>query len=136
LAVLARSDLIANLRPTPKPSLATALAERGSTPNLKDRAIALLQSGLQRFGLALAERKPTKGELATVQRGSWEVALVIDPAQSERLPDDVFLRTLASSNPQYTGWPVWLDSRGFSDQRSAPVVREKGWEALIISLEG
>jgi len=110
--------------------------DQGSAQNLKDLAIALLQSGQQRFDLALTERKPTKDELATVQRGSWEVALVIDPAQSERLPDEVFFRTLASSNPQYTGWPVWLDSRLFSDQRSAPVVRDKGWEALIISLEG
>ena len=105
-------------------------------PNLKARTLALLQSGRQRFEAALADRKPTKDELAKIRRGSWEVALTIDPAHSDRLPDDVFLRTLASSNPQYTGWPVWLDSRLFTDNRSAPVVKEKGWEALIISLEG
>jgi hypothetical protein len=107
---------------------------QNSAPNLKDRAITLLQNGRQRLDLALAERKLTKDEQAIIHRGSWEAALIIDPAQSDRIPNDVFLRTLASSNPQYTGWPIWLDSRSFSDQRSAPVVRDKGWEALIISL--
>jgi hypothetical protein len=95
--------------------------------------VALLQSGRQRFEAALADRKPTKDELAAI--GSWEVALVIDPPQSDQLPDEVFLSTVASSNPQYTGWPIWLDSRSFTDRKSVPVVRDKGWEALIISLE-
>jgi hypothetical protein len=92
-------------------SLLSALSGVGHTPapNLKDRTVALLQSGRQRFEAALADRKPTKDELAAI--GSWEVALVIDPPQSDQLPDEVFLSTVASSNPQYTGWPIWLDSR-------------------------
>jgi hypothetical protein len=117
-------------------SLVSTLSDLGQppTPNLKDRTLALLQKGQRRFDLVLDDRKPTQAELAVVRRGSWEVALAVDPAQSDRLPDEVFLRTLASSNPRYTGWPVWLDSRLF-DERSVPVVRDKGWETLIISLE-
>jgi hypothetical protein len=119
-------------------SLVSALSGLGKppAPNLKDGTLALLREGRQRFDLALADRKPTKDELPAIHRGSWEVALIIDPAQSDRLSDDVFLRILASSNPQYTGWPIWLDSRSFTDERSRPVVKDKGWEALIISLEG
>jgi hypothetical protein len=119
-------------------SLLSALGGVGqpaAAPNLKDRTLALLERGRQRLEAALADRKPTKEELAAIRRGSWEVALVIDPPQSDRLPDEVFMRTVASSNPQYTGWPIWLDSRSFTDKRSAPVVRDKGWEALIISVD-
>jgi len=99
-------------------SLFSALSGVGHppAPNLKDRTLALLQSGRQRFDAALADRKPTKDELAATRRGSWEGALVIDPPHSDRLPDDVFPRTVASSNPQYTGWPIWLDSRSFTDK--------------------
>src|SRR5262249_29481908 len=99
-------------------SLFSALSGVGHppAPNLKDRTLALLQSGRQRFDAALADRKPTKDQLAATRRGSWEGALVIDPPHSDRLPDDVFLRTVASSNPQYTGWPIWLDSRSFTDR--------------------
>jgi hypothetical protein len=120
-------------------SLLSAVAGLGfqsSAPTLKDRTHALLSDGLERFNRALAERKPNKDALAIIGRGSWEVALVIDPAQSDRLPDEVFLRTVLSSNPQYSGWPIWIDSRSFRDQRGTPVVRENGWEALIISLDG
>jgi hypothetical protein len=50
----------------------------GGVSQLKDRTLALLQSGRQRFETALADRKPTKEEQAAIRRGSWEVALVID----------------------------------------------------------
>jgi hypothetical protein len=117
-------------------SIPSALGNLGSqspAPTLKDRSQALLDDGLLRFHRALGERKPNKDERTIIDRGSWEVALVIDPTQDDKLPDEDFLRTVASSNPQYTGWPIWLDSRSFRDQRSAPVVRDRGWEALIIS---
>ena len=35
-----------------------------------------------------------------------------------------------------TGWPVWLDSRSFTDPQSRPKVTDKGWDVLIVSLEG
>jgi hypothetical protein len=38
-------------------------------------------------------------------------------------------------NPQYTGWPVWLDSRGFVDQAAHPHVIDKAWQAFIVSLK-
>jgi hypothetical protein len=123
-------------------SLLSALGDLGlgqstsPAPTLKDRAEALLHYGLQRFDRALAERKLNKDERAVVDAGSWQVGLVIEPGNDKRLPDQVFFRTIASSNPQYTGWPVWLDSSSFRDQTAAPVVRDKAWEALIISLEG
>ena len=115
--------------------LATALSQP-STPALRDRCVALLDFGEQRFRLMLGTRSLDSDEKAVVDAGAWSIALVIDPPRADALPDQVFRATLASSNPQYTGWPVWLDSSGFTDERARPQVREKGWEALIVSLAG
>jgi hypothetical protein len=41
------------------------------------------------------------------------------------------LDTLFVHQPRMTGWPPWIDSRSFSDERSRPYVKERGWEALI-----
>jgi hypothetical protein len=40
-----------------------------------------------------------------------------------------------SVNPQYTGWPVWLDSRGFVDQADHPHIVDKAWQAFIVRLK-
>ena len=68
--------------------------------------------------------------------GAWSVALVIHPATPGAIADKQFLYSFAGANPNYTGWPVWLDSRGFTDAASRPVNADRGWEALIISLQG
>src|SRR5262249_9451327 len=64
----------------------------------------------------------------------WSVALVVNPSHANPLPDRTFLNTMLSSNPGYTGWPPWIDSRAFGDERTHPVVRDNGWESLIVSL--
>jgi hypothetical protein len=111
-----------------------APAEKG--PSLRDRSLSFLTTGEDRFKRALSARKLKPDEKSVVEAGSWEVALVIDPPRSETLPDQTFYSTIAGSNPQLTGWPVWLDSRGFRDESARPIVTEKAWEALIVSLEG
>jgi hypothetical protein len=105
-------------------------------PTLKDKAISLLNDGLNRFDQAVAARKMNDRERSFVELGSWEVALLVDPPILGRLPDEAFLRTIASSNPQYSGWPIWVNSQGFIDRSAAPIVKDKAWEALIISLQG
>jgi hypothetical protein len=107
-----------------------------AAPTLQERAEALLNDGEQRFRKALEERTLTADEKPPVEAGSWNIALVIDPPHAARVPDQVFLTTLSSSNPQYTDWPIWLDSRTFTDRRHAPKVMDKAWQALILSLDG
>jgi len=68
--------------------------------------------------------------------GSWEVGLIILGDVPEIKADANFLNLLDSSNPDYTGWPVWLISRGFNDQQSRPYVYDGCWEAFIASLKG
>jgi hypothetical protein len=99
-------------------------------------AAHLLKDGEKRFQEALALRNLSEEERAIVEMGSWQVAVVIIPLAHGELPNQEFISKIGSSNPQYTGWPVWIDSRGFTDQSSAPVVKGGAWEALIIALKG
>jgi hypothetical protein len=105
-------------------------------PTLRQRAEALLQDGEARFAKALASRKFTGEERVLIDAGAWEVALVIDPPHTDQLPDQIFRATISSSNPSYTGWPVWLDSTRFTDEKSRPKVVDKAQEALIASAQG
>jgi hypothetical protein len=108
--------------------------QTATEPSLRDRSTLLLREGEDRFKQALSARKLTRDEKSVTDAGSWEVALVIDPLRTEARPDQVFLSTIAASNPRLTGWPVWLDARGFTDDTARPRVSDNAWEALIISL--
>jgi hypothetical protein len=102
-------------------------------PSLLDRTQALLNEGDRRFRDALKERPDFERQIDP-KAGTWSVALVIDPAKPNQLPDDSFLNVIASSNPRYiAGWPAWLDSRTFTDSTMAPIVKEGAWQTLIVS---
>jgi hypothetical protein len=106
-----------------------------ATPILRDQTTTFLDQGMNRFSAELAARK-LKGEaLRIATAGSWEVSLVISPPKTDELPTERFRQILASSNPRYTGWPVWLDSSDFQNPANRPVVRNNGWETFIVSLE-
>ncbi|MFC5506092.1 MULTISPECIES: hypothetical protein [Hyphomicrobiales] len=90
-----------------------------------------LLKALNRIGL---------GDDADVRRMAssltWEVALAIEPEWEGRVPDKHFLGKVLGSNPNYTGWPVWLDSRSFTEAKSQPVIHDGAWEAIIVSKGG
>jgi hypothetical protein len=93
-----------------------------SPPTLRDDTEALLNDGEKRLQAAIAARELKPEEVAATKGGTWSVALVVDPPNTAAITDTNFLNTVAAANPQYTGWPVWLDSRGFIDQTSRPKV--------------
>jgi hypothetical protein len=103
---------------------------------LRQRAIELLNEGEKRFRQALSGRKLSPVEKAIAEGASFSAALVVDPPRADALPDRAFMTTIGSSNPQYTGWPAWLDSSQFSEPAFRPKVVDRGWEALIVSLGG
>lgn len=89
----------------------------------------LLQESEERYKIVIPERK-----LSLPDHGSWETALIVGGDVPKHGANLEFLNLLDSSNPDYTGWPVWLDSRGFTDQTSRPYVVNGVWEALIASI--
>ncbi|QQO14020.1 ATP-binding protein [Bradyrhizobium diazoefficiens] len=116
--------------------LVEALGGQPTQPvdKLRERCAAILSSGEASFGKATAERGLDADEQPLLDGLTWEVALAIHPAKAGALPDRNFFSAFAASNPKYTGWPVWLDARAMTDERSRPVVRSGAWEALIIAL--
>jgi hypothetical protein len=103
-------------------------------PALRDRAHAALADGELRFQAAIKERSLSEQSKSELDRGMWQVSLAVDPIKTDVLSDDTFLNLALNSNPNFTGWPVWIDSRGFNDRDHAPYVLEKAWQALIVSL--
>ena len=102
---------------------------------LKERCAALLSLGEERFVAAIKERGLTEAERTLVDGLNWHVGLSIDPPMLDAISDQQFFSTVAANNPNYTGWPVWLDARAMSDRRDRPVVRGGAWEALIVRVE-
>lgn len=88
----------------------------------------VLGQGLGRFRQIVSERK-----LELPRHGSWEIASLVRGERAPAKPNLQFLSTLLSSNPNYTGWPLWLDSRNFSDQTARPYLANEVWEAFIAS---
>ncbi|MGO9954327.1 MAG: ATP-binding protein, partial [Dissulfurispiraceae bacterium] len=98
-------------------------------PTSEDLLGQYLQESEKRYESVIHERNLTLPE-----HGAWEVALFLIGKVPPHSANRDFLNLLASNNPDYTGWPVWLDSRGFSDQGSKPFVMDHVWESMIVSL--
>ena len=94
-----------------------------AAPDIENQVRELLQLGRERF-----ETVTDEGDFTLPDHGAWEVAASIVGDVAEH---NEFLNLLASRNPSYTGWPVWLDSRGFQKEESQPYVFQGAWEALI-----
>jgi hypothetical protein len=103
--------------------------EAQSAATLETQLRGLLLEGEARFNAVLMERS-----LTLPRHGSLEAALIIEGSAPPHFANSHFLNLLESSNPNYTGWPIWLDSRSFTDTTARPYVNEGAWEALILVL--
>src|SRR5439155_25054779 len=103
---------------------------RGNAPEATTEELLqqYLQEGEARFQAVTSERRVTLPE-----HGAWEVALLFMGQIPQHRAKRAFLHLLAASNPHYTGWPVWLDSSGFTEQSARPRVFRGVWEAFIVS---
>lgn len=121
---------LSGLKPESIREIATAMIHGApEESSIEDVLRGLLRVGQDRFEHTLAERKLTLPE-----HGSWEVAMKILGDLPVHSANVEFLNLLSSSNPQYTGWPVWLNSRGFSDAGHRPYVFQGAWESFLVSL--
>lgn len=103
------------------------------TPTLCDRALKLVDNGEARFQGAITSRALTPDQQKLLDYGFWSIGLVIDPAIADAIPTQEFMGRLGSSNPRYTGWPIWLDARLMSNPESRPKVVKEAFEYLIVS---
>ncbi len=116
-------------------TLSSALGIESEESKLRKRAFAILESGSTAAGTAVDERATPEQRKRIANALTMHVGLAFDPARPDALPTQEFLNKVSSSNPNYTGWPVWLDSRRFTEKRDHPYVTEGLWEALIFDLD-
>jgi hypothetical protein len=111
-------------------TLATAIAVAGDKKVSSEELLGgYLQESERRYQTVAAER-----EVSLPPHGTWEVALVLVGDIPSHQATTQFLNLIAASNPNYTGWPIWLDSREFGDRAARPYVFDGAWEALVVSL--
>jgi hypothetical protein len=101
-----------------------AVAEEGA--NLGLTAKEVLSLGIGRFDSVLQERNVEPLKVAY-----WDVALRLQCVMPEWHPNQKFLQTLQSSNPDLTGWPVWLNSAQFFEEKDRPYLKDRRWEAFV-----
>lgn len=95
----------------------------------EDIAKEFFKNSMDRYYQVIKERGLTLPE-----HGSWACALIINGDIPKYRANKDFLRMLDASNPQYTGWPVWMNSEGFTDKSGHPYVHDRVWEALLVTL--
>ena len=112
------------------------LAGQVSPPaqTLCDRALKLIDEGETRFQEAIKPRKLSSDEQKLLEQGFWSIGFVIDPPRDDVIANQEFMERLGSSNPRYTGWPVWLDARLMSNAENRPKVVQDAFEYLVVSI--
>ena len=101
--------------------------------------LTLLNKGHNRYQAQRLDRGLEK----LPRHGALEVAVVIEGDVPGGPPTQSFLNLIGAANPGYTGWPFWIDSRGFPKEEGgqgqnldpAPRVLEGGWETLLYRYE-
>ena len=116
-----------NLRPEDVRALVEEmLSASGGPEDPTEQSRSLLNKGRERFRL-----EEEKREVELPPHGALEVSAIVDPPVAGHGVDRTFRQLIGSTNPHYTGWPVWVDSIDFADEEARPYVFEGSWEAFI-----
>lgn len=103
-------------------------------PTLCERALKLIEDGEARFQEAVKARQLSSEEKKLLNLGFWSVGLVIDPPHVGAMPDQEFMNRIGSSNPQYTGRPMWRDARFMDNPEDRSKVAKDAREYLIVAI--
>ena len=92
------------------------LGTGGAAPpqRLRERSFTLIEEATEAFQVAVAQHDQAAEFNEVKEALTMRVGLVLDPAKSDELPTREFMNKVSASNPEYTGWPAWLDSRSFA----------------------
>jgi hypothetical protein len=104
--------------------------------SLRDLAFQALAEGEARFSAEIKKRKLDDTFAKIANALTMHVALVVEPGKPEAAPTQEFMNRVAAANPQFTGWPVWLDSRSFHESADRAFVSDGAWQSLVVDLGG
>lgn len=104
---------------------------------LRTRCEALVERGDLAFEASSSRRVVTQEVLwMPTQPLTMTVALCLSPPVNDAQPTQDFIRAFFGGNPNYTGWPIWLDSRFARDEKARPFTKDGAWQSLVVDLEG
>ena len=103
---------------------------------IRQRAFALMVEGASALEAAVEQRGVVSEHQGVKNHLTMRVGLVLDPPKPEQSPTQEFMNRVSASNPQYTGWPIWLDTRSFRNAEDRAHVLDGVWQALILGLDG
>lgn len=105
-----------------------ALSTEMETPeSIEEKLIKYIDYGKERMAFSVKENG-----IAFPEQGHWEIGLIITGPLATYNADINFLRLLESNNPDYTGWPIWMEGRGAKGAKS--YVYGGAWEELLGNL--
>jgi len=99
-------------------------------PNIEQELVEFLDFSFARSLELLAERSLTRAG-----KGWLEMAFIIEGVVPSHSANGNFLNLLRSSNPNYTGWPIWMVSGGGIKSEDRPFVFEGAWEQLLYQVD-
>jgi len=98
-----------------------------ASPNeTRVQVIAELDAGRRRFGIVRKERG-----IELPEHGAWETAAIVRGKLPKMRPTSEFLARFLGRNPGLTGWPIWFDSRNFTEVDYRPYVFDGAWESYV-----
>lgn len=122
------SKLIRGLPSSDVASLFSVISQRYQTgeENPGDAERKILDNGWSRFAEEARERSVDLNALGFLE-GALRMA---GPIKSNK-PSGEFLQFIESANPTLTGWPIWLVSRSFSNEKARSYTYQGNWEQFI-----
>jgi len=102
-----------------------------ATDHLRARAQGVITRGDAAFAAAHAASALPVNKALILQGLTMRVGMAAEPTHPGALATSEFMNRIAASNPQYTGWPAWLDARGFYRQEDRARVEGGAWVTYI-----
>ena len=103
-------------------------------PTMRDRAMELIDYGQREFQIAVQNRSFSEEEKELLEKSFFSIGFVITPALEGNVVNKEFWNKLRSSNPNYTGWPIWLDSSASTNPKNRPIIAKGRYQSLVVSI--
>jgi hypothetical protein len=105
-------------------------------PGFREKAFTALDGDYENYTLAI-ERRNAGDQYNRIENAlTMHVAMLLEPQNPQALANQEFMNRVAAGNPQYSGWPVWLDTRYNNNADDRPYVHDGGWQTLMADLDG
>lgn len=95
------------------------------------QSTGVITRGDAAFAAAHAASALPVNKALILQGLTMRVGMAAEPTHPGALATSEFMNRIAASNPQYTGWPAWLDARGFYRQEDRARVEDGAWVTYI-----